>query len=355
MERHIQKDDDISLKELILKFQEWWKYLLSKWIIILIGGITGGILGLVYASLKKPLYIAELTFVLEGGKQGGAGNYAGLANQFGLDLGSSGSGGVFEGENLFALMKSRSMIEKTLLTTVDIKGKKVTLAEYYIDMNKMRDKWAKANSKLKNIRFLPGANPVEFSLQQNSLISSFRSALVADNLFLGNADKKSSIMSIKVTSEDELFSKYFTEVLAKEVSDFYIDTKIKKAKRNVDILRYQTDSVRKEFNSAIARAASSADANPNVDPTRQTLQVPYQRRQVDAEANQAMLVELMKNLAVSQNSLREQTPLIQVVDRPVLPLAVLIVNKLNMIIKGGLYGGFLIMLGLILKKLYNTF
>ncbi len=32
-------EDEISLKEVILKIQEWWGYLLSKWVIILVAGI----------------------------------------------------------------------------------------------------------------------------------------------------------------------------------------------------------------------------------------------------------------------------------------------------------------------------
>jgi hypothetical protein len=52
------------------------------------------------------------------------GNYANLASQFGIDIGGSVVGGVFKGQNLLSFMVSRSMIEKTLLTTVDINGKK---------------------------------------------------------------------------------------------------------------------------------------------------------------------------------------------------------------------------------------
>jgi hypothetical protein len=46
---------------------------------------------------------------------------------------------------------------------------------------------------------------------------------------------------------NELFSKYFTEALVKEVSDFYIDTKSKKSRENMLILERQTDSIRREL------------------------------------------------------------------------------------------------------------
>lgn len=361
---HPQKDcfgvegeasDEISLKELILKLHECWKYLLRKWVIILISGMIGGIAGVVYAQFKKPVYVAELTFVLEGGKQGGGlGNYASLASQFGIDIGGSVVGGVFEGQNLLALMVSRTMIEKTLLTTVDVKGKKKTLAEFYIDINQLRKKWVAANSKQQNIQFLPGANPSEFSLEQNSLISSFYGTLIADNLIVGTKDKKSSILSIKVISEDELFSKYFAEVLAKEVSDFYIESKIKKSLKNVNILQHQADSVRREFNAAIFGVASSIDANPNANPSRQSLGVPSQSRQVDAQANQAMLIELMRNLAVSQIALRQETPLIQIIDKPILPLPSETFTHFKGLVVGIICGGFVAVFLFLVKKILEV-
>lgn len=348
------EDDEITLKELIMMFMKWVKYLFSMWVVILIVSFIGGVIGLANTYFKKPLYTAELTFVLESGKQGASMNgYAGLASRLGIGIGGGSDGtGVFEGQNFFALMVSRSMIQKVLLTTVEVEGKKETLAEFYIDISRLRKEWVKNNSKLKNIHFLPTANPANFSLDENSLMSSFHATLIKDNLFVGN-DKKSGLMSIKLTSENEIFSKLFVEVLAAEVSKFYVETKIKKSLNNLLILKEQADSIRGEFNAAIAGVASSIDANPNANPSRRSLSVPSQRRQVDAEANQAMLIELMKNLAVSQISLREETPLIQVIDRPVLPLPVETFSKLKGLLSGGFIGGLIAILLISLKGIFD--
>lgn len=48
---------------------------------------------------------------------------------------------LFSGDNLLELMKSRSMVEKALLTTIKIKSKEQTLAELYISFNKLRKGW----------------------------------------------------------------------------------------------------------------------------------------------------------------------------------------------------------------------
>lgn len=326
------KDDEISLKELILKIQEWWGYLLSKWLMILIAGIIGGALGFTYAYSKKPIYKAELSFALEDEKSGGGlGAAAGLASQFGFDLGGGG-GGAFSGDNLLELMKSRSMVEKTLLTAVNVKGKKQTLAELYIDFNKLREGW-ETKPELKNIRFLPDADRSKFTLKQDSILGAFYNALKS-NLTIDNKDKKLSIVAVKVSSENELFAKSFIEVLVKEVSDFYVETKTKKAFQNVAILQHQTDSVRRALNTAISGVAASVDVTPNLNTARQILRVPSQRIQVDVQANQAILTELVKNLEISKVSLRKETPLIQVIDRPILPLEKEKLGKLKGVLMG---------------------
>ena len=163
--------DEISLKDLILKINEWLKYLLSRWIIIVIAGLLGGALGLSYSLFKKPIYNAELSFALEDEKGGGLGGAAGIASLVGLDIGGSG-GGAFAGDNLLELMKSRTMVQKALLKEIEVDGKKQTLAELYIDFNQLRKQW-EDKLDLKAIRFSKGANPDKFTRIQDSLLGTF--------------------------------------------------------------------------------------------------------------------------------------------------------------------------------------
>ncbi len=347
------ESDEISLKELILKLREWWKYLFSKWLIILTAGLIGGGLGLAYAFYKKPIYKAELSFALEDEKSGGGlGGALGLASQFGFDLGGGG-GGAFSGDNLLELMKSRTMVEKTLLTTVDVKGKKQTLAGLYIDFNKLREDW-KNKPELINLHFLPDADRTRFTLQQDSLLGEFHRALIKNNLTVDKIDKDLSIITAKINSKNELFSKLCAEVLVSEVSKFYVDTKTQKATRNVSILQYQTDSVRRQLNGAISNVAVAIDANPNANPSRQILRVPSQRRQVDVQANTAILTELVKNLEISKVSLRKETPLIQIIDKPILPLENNKLGNAKAIVYGSSLGVILTVLFCIFKRILHN-
>ncbi|MEP7094978.1 MAG: Wzz/FepE/Etk N-terminal domain-containing protein, partial [Flavobacterium sp.] len=259
------KSDEISLKELFQKGKELFNYLLLQWKIILVAGIIGAALGLAYSFSKKPIYTATLSFALEDEKGGGGlGGALGLASSFGIDLGGGG-GSIFTGSNLTELFKSRSMVEKTLLSPVVVEGKTISLAEMYIQNNKWRRGW-KDNPKYANLKFLSNGNRKLYTRVQDSIMGKMYESLSKGGLSVAQKDKKVSIISIDVTSQNELFAKYFCEALAKEVSDFYVDTKSKKARMNMAILQRQTDSIRGELNGAITGVAVANDNTFNLNP-----------------------------------------------------------------------------------------
>ncbi len=352
MNTEYSQTGELSISELFSKLREWWKYLISKWIILLISGMIGGGLGLFYASSQTPAYIAELSFALEDPQAGGGlGGYSGLASMVGVDLGGGG-GGAFAGDNLIEFMKSRSMIEKTLLSPIQTGAGTQTLAEVYIDLNQYRSSW-EDNPGLKDIRFSSSGDRTKFTRAQDSVLGKFYRDILRDNLNITKKDKKIGIISVIVNSGSEAFSKVFAQTLVKEVYGFYIETKTKKSAENLAILQHQSDSVRRAMNFAFAGAASSADMNPNPNMARQRLKVPVQLKQVDIQANQAILTQLVTNLEIAKVSLRKETPLIQIIDNPILPLQVVKFGRLKGIILGAFIVGFLTMLVLILIKIFK--
>lgn len=112
MQEQIQQEtEEISLKELIIKIKSVWSFLLTKWRIIVLIGLLGGGIGLLFAYLTPIKYTSKLTFVVEEGKSGGGG-LASLAGQFGFDLGGV-SGAVFFREIIFCFsLKVKVYAEK---------------------------------------------------------------------------------------------------------------------------------------------------------------------------------------------------------------------------------------------------
>lgn len=347
------ENDEISLKELLEKAREWFDYLLSQWKIIVLAGIVGAALGLTYSFIKKPVYTATLSFALEDEKSGGGlGGALGLASSFGFDLGGNG-GGMFTGSNLTELFKSRSMVEQTLLMPVRVNDKVISLAEMYIQNKEWREQW-QGKPKYKNIQFLPNLKRKYFTRVHDSILGLIYADLSKNGLAVAQKDKKISIINIDVVSTNELFAQYFTEALAKQVSDFYVNTKSKKARMNMDILERQTDSIRRELNGAITGVAVANDNTFNLNPALNVRRAPSARRQVDVQANTAILTELVKQTELAKVTLRKETPLIQVIDRPILPLAKERFGKAKGLVMGGFLASFIMVLGLTVRRLISS-
>ena len=336
-----EKTNEVSFKELIHSLRDLFQYLLGKWIVILLFVIAGGILGLVFSVRSKVNYLANCTFVLEEESSGGGGigQLAGLASMVGLDLGGGG-GGVFQGENLLELYRSRMMITKTLLSTYPIDGKPTLLVDRYIQFNNFKETAWEGNQRLLNINFTPDQNG-KFSRLQDSLLTEFATEINKRYLVVVKPDKKLNIIKVQLTAPDEQFAKGFNDKIVKNVNDFYVQTKTKKSTVNLGIIQHQTDSVRRMLNGAISGVAVSNDINPNANPARQVLKVPSQLKQVDVQANTAILTELVKNLEISKVSLRKETPLIQVIDEPIYPLPAKRTGKSLSVVAGAFLFGFL--------------
>jgi len=344
------QNDEISLKELLEKTKVWYAYLLSQYKIIVLATVIGAILGLTFSFIKKPIYTATLTFALEDEKSGGGlGGALGLASSLGIDLGGDG-GSIFTGSNLNELFKSRTMVEKTLLTPVTVNGKVISLAEMYIQNRKWRDSWDD-DRKFKSIQFLPNTKRKYFTRVHDSILGVIYDNLSKNSLSVDQKDKKVSIISMDVATNNELFSIYFCEALARQVGKFYIETKSKKARMNMAVLQKQTDSIRAELNAAINGAASATDETFMLNPAMNVRRVPSVRREIDVQANTAILTELVKQSELAKVTVRKETPLIQVIDRPILPLPNDRIGKGLGIVFGGVLMGILMTVYLFLKKI----
>ena len=342
--KHQTEKDELSLKELLLLIRRKYSLIFGKWRVLLLCGIIGALLGLSYSLLKKITYTAKLSFILEGGSQSGMEGYSNIAAQFGLNIGGSGS--VFrETDNIIAFIKSRNMIVQTLLTEGDFGGKKELLVDHYVRLNHLREKWEK-NERLRNLKFSPSAE----NYLQDSLLNKFHEHIVKSELDVEKPDKKLSIVILRMRSKDELFAKEFAEKLLDNVVKFYTIVQTKRESENVRVLQHHTDSVRMLLNNALYGVAFSTEANPNPNPALQRLRLPSQKKMVDVEMSKAILTELVKNLELAEISLRKVTPLVQIIDKPVLPLENNKTRKLTATFIGGVLGVLLSLLFIVVKR-----
>ena len=232
-------------------------------------------------------------------------------------------------------------------------GKKQLLIDYYIQFNNLRKVWNE-KIELKNLNFELHRGE-KFNRTQDSILGVMVKTINGGFLTISKPDKKLSIIKVEVKAQDEFFAKAFNDQIVQNVNDFYVQTKTKKAIDNLDILQHQTDSVRNVLNGAIYATAAVADATPNLNSTRQVLRAPALRSQFNAEANKAILTQLVQNLELAKLSLRKETPLIQIIDKPIFPLAKTKLSIRKALMIGGFIGVLISIIYLVIKKILIHF
>ena len=330
---------EISLINFSIKAKELALFLFSKkWSIVIVSFIFS-VIGIIYAWTSEPIYSAQLTFVAESEKSG-IGGYASLAAQFGFDLGG-GSNNAFGGDNLTELLKSRSLVDMTLLTSYENSGQ--LFIDQYIINHHLNKNWGKDTS-LSKVKFSLGQKDI--NILRDSIFNNICENIIKNKLDIDKLDKKSDIVYIKMIDNNQYFAKKFVETLANNAIIYYTAYKTKKNLANVNIIQHQADSVRAMLFGNISDVATINDLN--INPSKQTLRTSGQKKQVDLQVNATLYTELLKNLELAKLSLRKETPLIQVVDRPHLPLKN---EKTGRLLMGIIFG----LLGFIISSLYFIF
>ena len=341
-----QDSGEITLRVIVNKGQAIWRYIISQKVKILIAAIFGATVGLGYSFYLPKKYSSTLTFVVEEGRSN-EGGLSSLAGQFGVDIGGGGAGGFFSGENILLFLKSEGLVRQTLLTQYDSIGK-ITLADRYADVKELKKKWSK-NAKVGFIDFSIYSNGV-MPRKEDSLIQSMVSKIIKKDLTIDKPEKKATLVEVKVTSEDELFSKLFSERLVKVATDRYIETKTKTKALNVAKLQHRADSLSAILDSKTYLAATSQQSLVDANPALRTTPIASEISSRDKAMVGVIFSEVVKNLELSKTVLTQETPIIQIVDQSTLPLKVEKVGKINATIIGLILTSFLMICFLVAQK-----
>lgn len=302
---------------------DWWQSFrdaLKQWRIVLLVALIGGLLGLAYCWIKKATYTAKLTFVVEESKSGGGSLASALGGQLGLDIGglTGGGSGILSGDNVLELLKSSTFIKSTLLTPYRDSLSTFSLADQYAEKYGWKERW-KDNSEIARVVSFP-AGQTKFTRQEDSLLHVIIKQITDKELAIAKPDKKLSIFSLEVTTRDERFSQLFCERLLKNAADFYVETKTRRLTNNVNRLQHRADSLGRLLDRRTASSAETEklllDANPAFSGPVASAEISSRNKMIQT----TIYAEVIKNLEISRTSLMQETPTVQVVDHPELPL-----------------------------------
>jgi len=310
--------ESFSLLNLINSVKSWFFYLLFNLRGIVIITSIFLVFTLLFNYVKSPVHYARTTFVLDSESSSNSiGDIASLASLAGINASSFiDASSLFQIDNIQELYRSSSMIKETLLSEDNFGDNNIMLIiDRLANNEKINKKWDRLNvdfsaykSKSTNLRV------------HDSILNEVVKIIKKKYLIVDKPSRKTTILEIGFDHKDELLAKSFNEKLVSIVNDFYNKTKTQKTGENLRILERQADSVKKVLDKSILVLAEKDQSIPNPNPLTKVSLVPYQKALIDVQSNGAIYQEIVKQLELAKVSHRNKTPLIQIIDKPVLPL-----------------------------------
>lgn len=349
--------DEISLKELLQKAGEWWQYLKTQWWKIAIVGLVGGGIGFVYAWMKPATYIAKTTFVLEDGKSGssGLGGLASLAGQFGVDVGGGAGGGLLSGDNILLYFKSPSLAREVLLTQYDSSSNK-SVADVYASVYKFTEGWGE-NEKIGKMNFPPNRLSENYTRLQDSLLQKMIDDIIKTQFTVSKTDKKAGFIDVTITMQDEALAKVYCERIVQLAVEKYINIKTQRQKATVDKLQVRVDSIANLLRQKTVSGASlqTSSSTMDINPLYKTgTAVAVETTVRDKTMLATIFASVTQNLEVAKFTLSQETPVIQIVDSPTLPLTKETMSKLKTTFVFSFISFFVFILFLVMKRIITN-
>lgn len=349
--------DEISLKELLQKVGEWWLYLKTQWWKIAIIGFIGGGVGFVYAWMQPITYTAKTTFVVEEGKSGtpGLSGLASLAGQFGVDVGGSAGGGLLSGDNILLYFKSPSLAREVLLTQYDSSSKQ-SIADVYAAVYDLKAGWEK-NEKIGKINFPPAKVNKGYTRLQDSLLQKMIDGIIKTQFTVGKTDKKAGFIDVTTTMQNEALAKVYCERIVQLAVEKYVGIKTQRQKATVDKLQNRVDSIASLLRQKTVSGASlqTSSSTMDINPLYKTgTAVAVETTVRDKTMLATIFASVTQNLEMAKFTLSQETPVIQVVDGPILPLHKEKISRLKSTILFSLVCTFFLVIFLIGKRILNS-
>ncbi len=315
-EKNDHIEESISISFIVDSIKDWVSFIFSKRKIIIRGTIIIMILIISYNYIKSPVHYARTTFVLDNDTSSGSmGDLSSLASLAGINASSFiEASSLFQIDNIQELYRSSSMLKNTLLSSAKINDKEILIIERFAKAEKLINKWRKLGINLEDFK------NKKLSRLQDSLIKESIKLIKKEYLLVDKPSRKTTILEIGFIHKDELLAKSFNENLVSIVNKFYFDTKTLKTGANLEILKKQSDSVKNVLNESILVLAEKDQNIPYLNALDKISLIPYQKAMIDVQVNSAIYGEIVKQLELAKVTHRNNMPLIQIIDKPILPL-----------------------------------
>jgi hypothetical protein len=318
MQGNEMHEDRISIREMFLEIEKLIRHIFSRWLRIGIYTSIIAALLITYEFITKEVFTAETTFIIEKEQSGASDFGKAAANLVGVSLGSMGqASGLFNSDHIEKLYLSNRMLKETFLSYCTIRGEEARLITHFGKEAELLEEWSKSNNS-ENFTFeVPES---QFTVSHDSILFEVFDGFKKNQLVVERPDRKLEILGVRVSSTDKLFAKKFNEILVENVNSFYLKVKTKKTGENVRVLKTQMDSLKALLDLKVEYLDSLKRRFPNFNPNFSNISSENSKVVYEMQATGAAYVEITKNYEMAKITHLNNTPIIQLIDTPVLPL-----------------------------------
>jgi hypothetical protein len=343
----IQNEEEITFKELIIKSKEYASEVKKKWYVPSLFALFLTAYLLYEAITTKPIYTATLTYMVNEPDKSGMGGLGSLLGAFG-----AGTVGKSSPDMINELSRSERIMNTALFNKFTIDGVNDLFANHFIRIYELHKTWKKDTTGLDGFSF-KNENFEAFSRLENKALNQIHSVLIGkEGKFVPSFDRKTGIMKMVFDSPNEMLSVFFTRTVFANLGDFYVNSTTERERLNYQTLKSQQDSVLALMKSKGQSAASFNDYQRGL--LFESDKFKGQMLKQESQVAGAVYTELMKQFAVADYALRNNTPFISPIDLPKTPIEPTEKSK-KMAIIGGLIGGFFVgSLLIIFRKIYQN-
>lgn len=313
---------DYELKRSVLTLIDYFKELFRKWYVYVLCFLLLGIPAFLYYGTLEKSYTAKLTFMTNDESGGGYSPLTQLAGQFGFNTDKSG----VSSDKIVELIRTRKIILSTLVKKDIIDDKNDLLINHFYRLYNMNEVYLE-NPELQDFVF-ESKSTRNYTWKENKISQDIYKKIIGD--YLVAASSENGIISVNFNSESESFSKVFLDHLYDTLSSFYVSKTNQKQRETFDIVKEYTDSLNYSLRSAESELAQWKDKNVLKVKNKGIIEELRLLRKV--ETLNTAYTEALKNLELSKFNLISQTPILQLIDKPVFPLKVNNPNLLYLIV-----------------------
>ena len=318
-------DDEITLKDIILKIQEWFSIVWPHRKNIIIYSLAIGLVAALYTKfLTKPTYTAsyQLFFQEESGGLSGAMR---LASSFGLGV---GGGSASSSATVQEYITSRSNIAHAM--TAELENGRL-IDRYYAKALEDSEEFAQEfNYKFgTNQRYTDSVlTQVAFGLNEGILGAAF--------------DEETGVLAFNVASEDETFTYDLAELLVTHTEEQFKDWKREKGLDAVNAFQRKVDSLELALDATLRRLGEYQDQNNSLISAVDKME--QMRLTIDMESLKVAYGEYIKGLEMSKAELMNLEGPFKYFDEPIYPLEKTKGSAAKAGIFGSIITGFLLVL-----------